>query len=473
MWFCSQIGAREHYAVARALHQQQRLAVLYTDFWAGPTTRTIATWQNGKPRTESRNGFVGGALRSLGSRFHPELENAETVSWNFRSLYWEAVLRKRKSETGDQRVNTYGGFIEVGRRYALRVSEALVERADLNSNSILFAYDTGALETLQCCKAQGLKTVLGQMDPNRVEVKMVQAEEKLWPGWALQPLQVPEAYFQRREQEWALADRIVVNSKFSRQALLQQNVPAHKLVVIPLCYEAEDAQQKVESRNEKFGSAIGKTGDEFQLSAFSPKLSTLNPQPSTSPLRVLFLGQVILRKGIQYLMQAARELEQESIHFDVVGPIGIAPDKIATAPRNLTFHGRATRDQAAYWYRQADVFVLPTLSDGFALTQLEAMAHGLPVVTTPNCGDVVTDGVDGFIVPTRDPAAVVRIFQRYLAEPELLQRQKAAALEKSNQFTLVRLTENLLKLELSLTSDLRPPISEFEPQLSAMPISTR
>jgi glycosyltransferase involved in cell wall biosynthesis len=164
----------------------------------------------------------------------------------------------------------------------------------------------------------------------------------------------------------------------------------------------------------------------------------------------LFLGQVILRKGIQYLLAAARQLERENIHFDVVGLIGISREAVATAPGNVTFHGRTGRDQAAGWYRRSHVFVLPTLSDGFAITQLEAMAHGLPAITTPCCGDVVSDGVDGFVIPASNPDALVAVFKRYLSEPGLLQAHRSAALEKSQQFTLERLTNNLLNLRLAL-----------------------
>jgi glycosyltransferase involved in cell wall biosynthesis len=168
---------------------------------------------------------------------------------------------------------------------------------------------------------------------------------------------------------------------------------------------------------------------------------------------VLFLGQVILRKGIQYLLAAARQLERENIHFDVVGPIGISREAMATAPGNVTFHGRTGRDQAADWYRRSHLFVLPTLSDGFGITQLEAMAHGLPVISTPCCGEVVSDGVDGFVVPARDAGALARTFQRYLAEPELLSSQSAAARVKAGQFTLDRLAANLLNLEVALVDN--------------------
>lgn len=289
---------------------------------------------------------------------------------------------------------------------------------------VFYAYDTGALEAFEWCRSHGIKCVLNQMDPNRMEVEWVQLEEKQWPGWALQPLQVPDAYFLRREREWELADRIVVNSEFSRQALLQQGVAPKKMVVIPLCYEAAGSNHKSRAENWRSGQ----------------------------PLRVLFLGQVILRKGIQYLMAAARLLEHESIHFDIVGPVGISAEAVARAPNNMTFHGRTGREQATAWYRQSHVFVLPTLSDGFAITQLEAMSHGLPVVTTPCCGRVVSDGVDGFVVPSREVEPLAQAFQHYLAHPELLNRQSGAAIAKARQFTLARLAGDLERLEKELSN---------------------
>jgi glycosyltransferase involved in cell wall biosynthesis len=164
----------------------------------------------------------------------------------------------------------------------------------------------------------------------------------------------------------------------------------------------------------------------------------------------LFLGQVILRKGIQYLIQAARLLEWENIRFDIVGPIGISEAARASAPKNVFFHGRAVRDEAAKWYGQADVFVLPTLSDGFAITQLEAMANSLPVITTACCGEVVSDGVDGFVIPPRNDTALAVTLQRYLTKPELLGSQRASALDKSRQFTLERLAGDLLSLEQTM-----------------------
>jgi glycosyltransferase involved in cell wall biosynthesis len=165
---------------------------------------------------------------------------------------------------------------------------------------------------------------------------------------------------------------------------------------------------------------------------------------------VLFLGQVILRKGIQYLIEAARLLKEEAIHFDVVGAIGISDEAVASAPSNMTFHGPVSRDRTEEFYRSADLFVLPTLSDGFALTQLEAMAHGLPVIATPNCGEVVSDGVDGLIVPASDANALAEAFQLLIQDPAKLEAMSAATAAKLKQFSLSKLEENLADLEQRL-----------------------
>jgi len=102
-------------------------------------------------------------------------------------------------------------------------------------------------------------------------------------------------------------------------------------------------------------------------------------------------------------VEAARLLQSDNIEFLLAGPLYISGEAVRSFPANIKILGRVTRDKLGEVYSQAHVFVLADhFSDGFAVTQLEAMAHGLPVVVTPNCGRVVTDGVDGLVVPARD-----------------------------------------------------------------------
>ena len=140
-------------------------------------------------------------------------------------------------------------------------------------------------------------------------------------------------------------------------------------------------------------------------------------------------------------------LGNESVHFDVVGAIGISDDVMKSCSKNMTFHGPVSRDRTQEFYSIADLFVLPTLSDGFALTQLEAMGHGLPVIATPNCGEVVSDGMDGLIVQACDPMALAEAIQFLIQSPEKLWMMSEATKAKVDQFSLERLGTNLASLE--------------------------
>src|SRR5260370_12537111 len=112
-----------------------------------------------------------------------------------------------------------------------------------------------------------------------------------------------------------------------------------------------------------------------------PRLQRNYPDHFTAerPLRVLFLGLINLRKGVARLLEAARMLRDEPVEFWLVGPVEIANASTVAQAGRVKWFGPATRQQAAEVYRHADVFLLPTLSDGFAITQLEAQAHGLPI----------------------------------------------------------------------------------------------
>jgi glycosyltransferase involved in cell wall biosynthesis len=456
-WITSQIGAREHYAVPRVLHQEGKLERLYTDFWASAPWRLI-----GKLTGKG----------SMSSRCHADLLEAPVTGFNFHAL---KASRQRFT-------NPYEGFLQIGRQFAeqvvkeleklsrveRRVSRAMLaesrdkgrgKRAPITHHplpitKIFFGYDTGFLEPARWVKARGGKTIVCQMDPARYEVDLVKEEEKRWPGWAKRSIEVLESYYRRREEEWAVADLVMVNSEWTKTALTRQGVSDDKIVVVPLAYEVGDRGRNLKLET---GNLKGKNLDsEFSIhdsginSGLRSQVSSLSAQ---RPLRVLFLGQVILRKGIQYLIEAAMLLRNEAIHFDIVGSIGISDQAVASAPSNMTFHGPVSRDRTEGFYRSSDLFVLPTLSDGFALTQLEAMAHGLPVIATPNCGEVVTDGVDGLIVLASDSNALAEAFQLLIQDPEKLRSMSAATGAKVEQFSLGRLGENLEEVERRLKAE--------------------
>ncbi|MDA7877734.1 glycosyltransferase family 4 protein [Akkermansiaceae bacterium] len=396
-WVVCQIGAREHYGVARALHQAGQLAGVITDFWVPPGSPT---------------GRLPGCQR-LADRFHPDLVEVSVKAPNARMLAFAL----------GQRVRSNSGWTAVLERNALFQKKALALLPSLipasQTSVTLFSYSYAALDLFREAKKRGWTTVLGQIDPGPEEdalVKRLRAEHPEWAGGNEQS--PPEKYWQDWREECALADRILVNSEWSRSLMADAGIERSKIEVLPLAVEGPmgaDVTEKFKIQNSKF---------------------TIE-----NPLRVLFLGQAIVRKGIQDLAIAARALTDLPIQIDVVGPHGVLPDGL---PSNLIFHGPVPRSEAAKWYDLADVFVLPTHSDGFALTQIEAMAHGLPVIATTACGDVVVDGVNGTLVPPGKPEALAASIRWMLDHPEQREAMGIAAKKTLSRFGLEQVANTLI-----------------------------
>ena len=464
----SQKGAREHFLAARALHRQGMLAALVTDWYAvgNEKAETLKT-ENLKAEKSQRLNisafqriclpafqhfsvsvfqlFVRRSRAALSAR-SDEIPDDLVHAFPFRTLFWKWRERRLAAQG-----RSHEAFLQTDSAFASKVASLR-----LPDHNVFFGYSYASLETLRAEKARGIITVLDQIDPGPVEFRLVAEEMVRNPGLAGPPLSFPTAYYDRLRREWELADVLVVNSEWSRDAIIAEGADASKIEVLPLAFEEnaeklktaqwskEQTPQAKEVRGQK--SEVRVKPQSGNAASSGPVVGS--PVVSSPPrtLRVLWLGQVNVRKGIHYLMEAARLLERENVHFDVVGAIGILPAAVASAPKNMTFHGSVSRDRAAEWYRQSDVFVLPTLSDGFALTQLEALAHGVPVITTPNCGRVVEDGKTGFIVPPRDAQALADAIRRFVRNPKLAAEMSPRCIEASKAFSIEAYGKRLVEI---------------------------
>ena len=161
--------------------------------------------------------------------------------------------------------------------------------------------------------------------------------------------------------------------------------------------------------------------------------------------RVLFAGTANLGKGIHYLGMAVERLIASGCHyqFRVAGHVNrrIAEQLLC---RNLLFLGRVPRDRIHEEFAAADVFVLPSLAEGSAAVTYEALAAGVPVVTTPAAGSVVRDGIDGRIVPERDPVALADAIAEVVEDPDKRARMSVAARARARDFTWERYGERLV-----------------------------
>jgi glycosyltransferase involved in cell wall biosynthesis len=389
-WIISQIGSRQHFGVPRGFESTNQLKRVYTDAWCPAPLRTVLRRGNG-------------LMRAFATRWHHEIPRRKVVANNLHAVP-DAIRRaKMRGATTEEHFREH---LRIGLAFDEWVAADLARRGRVDPRTdAFFAFNTGALKTLKLLGGMGVPTVLDQIDPAKVEEEMVAVEARKWPNWEQSPGRVPQEYWDHMAEEWAAADIVLVNSKWSLDALVRQGVPAEKVVTVAVAYEPDAGPVPL-------------------------------PRKHDGPLTILWLGSVILRKGIQYLIEAAKLIDPSRFKFVIAGPIGITPTALATAPTNMSFIGKITRDQTDKIYQQADVFVLPTVSDGFAVTQVEAMSKGLPVITTPNCGEVVTDGRDGLIVPACDSSALARAMQRLDADRQLLWEMSHNAFLRSTQFLL-------------------------------------
>jgi glycosyltransferase involved in cell wall biosynthesis len=372
-WICCQLGAREHYAIPRSLHQAGYLTQLITDAWIPPNS--------------ALNSLPASVLRTLRDRYHPDLFNAAIQSFTPNLIRFELTHKFRQTSDWDWTIERNHWF----QSQVICHLDRLIAQGKVTTRPTLFTYSYAALELLRYAKSKGWKTVLGQIDPGLMEEKIVVSEHAKYPQLAPHWQPVPSEYWASWQEECQLADQIIVNSAWSKQALQQVGISQHKIQIVPLVYSPPPASQS------------------FQRT-YPDRFS------AERPLRVLFLGQIILRKGIAALLEAARLLQDQPIEFWLVGSVGI--DRSQVNLPNVRWVGSVPRSETARYYQRADIFLFPTLSDGFGLTQLEAQAWKLPIVASDRCGETVRDGVNGRVLAEVTGAAIADVLRGGVNQPE-------------------------------------------------------
>lgn len=169
--------------------------------------------------------------------------------------------------------------------------------------------------------------------------------------------------------------------------------------------------------------------------------------------RVLFAGAARLGKGIHYLAFAAQRLHGRGrhYHFRVAGR---ASPSVVQRPevKDLQFLGWLRTHALKKEYLNADVMAFPTLAEGSASVVYEAMAAGLPVITTKAAGSIITHDHDGIIVPERDPEALAKAVQSVVEDRERRDRLASAALQ-----TASRQNEETWQKRLAAVFTMDPP----------------
>lgn len=369
----SQIGARRHYAVPRILEKAGLLSAFFTDFWLPASCNSALKTL---PSSIGR-----GALRRAEGRYHPQLPSHKVRSFPLFGLRY-ALARHTGHAASGPRANFWG----------VRAFAETVSKANWGSATATYTFSGEGLEVMRLARGRGLVTVMDQKDAARDLLWQLMREERcLWPDWSDERVVADEEAIvqqiaEREKAEWLHAKVILCGSDFVRDSLIEQGVPGRKCILMPYGVDST-----------------------FEV---------LNRPAHGGRLRVLSVGDLGLRKGTPYLCEAAKYLHKDA-EIRLVGAINIPEFALRELACYADVMGRQPRSEVVRHLEWADVFLLPSLSEGSAGAVYEALAAGLPVITTPNTGTIVRDGVDGYVVPIRDSAAIVAAVQALAGDPFL------------------------------------------------------
>lgn len=231
---------------------------------------------------------------------------------------------------------------------------------------------------------RGLRMLMRGSAHIRTQTQLLEEEE----GRTGMRLDKPSPWMiAREEREYGLADAIVVLSRFAYETFRLEGVPVEKLRLLPLGTRLDHFRPRWEVVQDRVERIL--TG---------------------RPLRVLHVGALSFQKGLWDLAGVIRKLRKGPFQFRLVGPL--LPEAVSlrrALAREAEWLPKRTQHHLPEVYAWADIFIFPTIQDGYAQVLAQAAASGLPILTTPNCSgpDLIRDGETGWILPIRAQEAFI------------------------------------------------------------------
>ena len=242
-------------------------------------------------------------------------------------------------------------------------------------SDIFWGFQGSCLESLKAARSAGKMAVCEFATAHvTAAIRILSEEAKKHPEWAgtISNLNFPNWYRERLEQEPHQADVCIAASGFTQRSLEEVGIPPERIQLLPLAADV----------------------DQFQFAE----------RRTDGALKVLFVGGIGQRKGIKYLLEAVQQLNSAQIELQLLGPAPADERPLKAFSKWYTYLGRTDQAGVVRQMQQADVLVLPSVFEGFGLVIVEAMATGLPVITsTHSCGpEVIREAVDGFVLRPDD-----------------------------------------------------------------------
>lgn len=373
-----QLGARMHYAVPAYFAKQNLLTQLYTDLWT-PKLPLYSVLSELPP------------YRLAKSRQHMGITSAKVTHFPWLGFAYARTLRKVKTREEETQV-----FLDFSKRFQEKILQT-----QTNEASVIYAFNTVAKHLFESDRyAKRFKILEQTLVPRKAEFDYLKEEYRYF-GMDFSRGKAGELYESLELEECSLADLIVTGSNFVRDSLIKLGISSSSIEVIPY--------------------------------GFTPTLGFGNPKKLTNKLKLLFVGNGGIRKGLRFAMDAVSGLNH--VELTVAGRI---EPELAHRPKpdNIHFLGSIDRHEMSKLFSSHDLLVLPSLCEGSATVSYEAMAFGLPIIVTPNSGTVIQHEREGWIVPTHNSSEIRAIIEKVRDHPDELTQKSEQALKTAQHFTM-------------------------------------
>jgi len=264
---------------------------------------------------------------------------------------------------------------------------------------LFIGWSSFSLRTLRRAKELGAITIIQRGSSHIIYQRDILKRE--YKKLGLAPDLPADKIIEKELQEYEEADYIEVPSSFARRTFREKGFPASRII---------------------------QGGRGVDLSLFRPIAKEDNI------FRIIYAGQISIQKGIHYLLQAFSELRLSRAELWLIGGISdLMKPFLKKYAGNYTWLGNKPEKELYRFYSQGSVFVIPTLQEGLAMVQVQAMACGLPVISTTNSGgeDIIEEGKEGFIIPVCDLDALKERLIYLYKNQEICREMGGAAREKA------------------------------------------
>ncbi len=389
-------GARDSYQLARALAAEDLLDRLYTDlFW--PAERKLPN-----------------ALASLLPSFHRQALQRSARGVPFERVHLNAArgmlsllvekirrippdLRRRAHRSADAALGSAAG------RHAARAGAGLVSYS-------YYGFDA--------MRAYPRPAMLFQVHPHPGTMRRLLRQElhdhpdcaeSLEQEWELA---LPEEDFEHLVAETKMASRFMTASTFTRNSLIEHGADPEAITVVP------------------YG---------VDLQRFHPAPDRGAPQPG-SKLQLLFVGRINQRKGVKYLLEALKLFSPDEVQLTICGRVVDSLSLFKSSGVEVDIRPSVSAEELVRAYQAADLFIFPSVAEGFAQVLLESLACGLPILSTTHTAapDLITEGREGFIVEPRRPDLLAERISWCLGNRAELFAMRERARATAEQFTWER-----------------------------------